>query len=274
MRSSTTLRKIIEATIFQSETRRGKVYDIVHITVIISSVIITMASSVASLQQAYGEVFYGVEWGFTLALSIDYIFRLYSVQNRLRYARGFFGVVDLISVLPTYLSLLIPGAQFLAGVRFLRILRVFRIFNLPNYQYEIQALYEALEASKRRIVVFIFFVLTCVIVLGSLMYTIEGPENGFTSIPLSIYWAIVTLTTVGYGDISPGTPLGQLLSNLIMLLGYSIIVIPTGIVVTVGGRQARKSSTICPNCSVGEHREDAVYCWKCGRSLSAAADHP
>lgn len=268
------IRRRIEGTIFRSDTTSGKAYDIVHVVVIISSVAMTMAASVSSLSRFFGGFFYGAEWLFTLMLTIDYMFRLYSVENRSRYTRSFSGTVDLVSFLPTYLSILVPGTQFLATVRFLRILRVFRVFNLPGYQGEMQALYEALKASRRRIAVFIFFVLTCVVVLGSLMYTIEGPENGFTSIPISIYWAIVTLTTVGYGDISPQTPPGQFLANLIMLLGYSIIVIPTGIVVTVGTRNTKEASLPCPGCGAGGHRKEAGYCWKCGEPMGASQDRP
>lgn len=257
----------LKRVIFESGTPGGRVYDIAHIAVVLSSVAVTMAASVASFNAAHGALLHTIEWVFTGLLTLDYGLRLYTVTNRMRYARSFFGIVDLVSFLPTYLSVLVPGSQFLSTVRFLRILRVFRVLNLSSYQAEMQALFLAMKASRKRVVVFIFFVLVCVVVLGSLMYTIEGPENGFTSIPLSIYWAIVTLTTVGYGDLSPRTPLGQVLANVIMLLGYSIIVIPTGIVVTTGrfGRVGR--NPICPGCSATDHTEDALFCRKCGTVL-------
>jgi len=257
----------LSRVIFGADSAGGRAYDIGHIVVILTSVAVTMAASVASLNAAHGSILHTAEWVLTGLLTLDYCLRLFSVRNRLRYARSFFGMVDLVSILPTYLGVLIPGTQFLSTVRFLRILRVFRVFNLSSYHNEMQALFLALKTSRRRIVVFIFFVLVCVVVLGSLMYTIEGPANGFTSIPLSIYWAIVTLTTVGYGDLSPQTPLGQLLSNVIMLLGYSIIVIPTGIVATSGRGRVPADGPSCPDCGAAGHQTDAFFCRKCGAGL-------
>lgn len=256
--------------IFRADSAGGRAYDIGHMVVILTSVAVTMATSVTGLNAVYGTLLHTVEWILTGLLTLDYCLRLFSVRNRLRYARSFFGVVDLVSVLPTYLSFLVPGSQFLSTVRFLRILRVFRVLNLSSYHEEMQALFSALKASRRRIVVFVFFVLVCVVVLGSLMYTIEGPGNGFTSIPISIYWAIVTLTTVGYGDLSPRTPLGQLLANVIMLLGYSIIVIPTGIVATSGRGRMPADGPACPGCGSAGHQTDAVFCRKCGKRLEKA----
>lgn len=260
----------LSRVIFGADSAGGRAYDMGHIAVILTSVAVTMATSVAALNAVHGTLLHTVEWVLTGLLTLDYCLRLFSVRNRLKYARSFFGVVDLVSVLPTYLSFIVPGSQFLSTVRFLRILRVFRVFNLSSYHDEMQALFSALKASRRRIVVFVFFVLVCVVVLGSLMYAIEGPENGFTSIPISIYWAIVTLTTVGYGDLSPRTPLGQLLSNVIMLLGYSIIVIPTGIVATSGRGGTRPDGPSCPECGAAGHQTDAVFCRKCGKRLGYA----
>lgn len=260
-------RTTVRSVIFQADAPWGRLYDVCHISVILVSVAVTMAASVESLNRAYGTFLHLAEWILTALFTVDYALRLYSVRNRPRYARSFFGLVDLLSILPTYLSVVFPAGRFLSMVRFLRMLRVFRVFDLSGYQAEMQALYSALKASRKRITVFIFFVLVCVAVAGSLMYTLEGPAHGFTSIPLSIYWAIVTLTTVGYGDLSPQTPLGQLLANVIMLMGYSIIVVPTGMVVTAGsfGAGARQ----CPSCGVRGHQRDAVFCRKCGAALAS-----
>lgn len=261
----------LNRVIFEAGTPGGRAYDMAHIAVVLSSVAVTMAASVASINDAHGQALHTLEWVFTVLFTLDYGLRLYAATNRMRYARSFFGVVDLLSVIPTYLSIVVPGSQFLSTIRFLRILRVFRVLNLSGYQSEMQAFFAAISASRKRIVVFVFFVLVCVVVLGSLMYTIEGPENGFESIPLSIYWAIVTLTTVGYGDLSPRTPLGQVLSNVIMLLGYSIIVIPTGIVATAGRSGRVGARPVCPGCSAVFHQDDALFCRKCGTPLKPAA---
>ncbi len=244
-------------------------YDIVHVLVIVASVTITMLSSVEAIDSAYGPLLAVGEWILTFFLTLDYFLRLYSVSRRLGYAKSFFGLVDLVSILPSYIGIFIPGTRFLSIIRFLRILRIFRIFKLSLYQNEMQALYGALRTSRRRVAVFIFFILVCVVVLGSLMYVVEGPENGFTSIPLSVYWSIVTLTTVGYGDISPQTPLGRFLANAIMLLGYSIIVVPTGIVVTVGSHHRGMQGLVaCPGCGFSSHPKDAVFCHRCAAKLS------
>jgi voltage-gated potassium channel len=262
-------RNSIESAVFGMHTPAGKAYDIAHLMVIVVSVIVTMLSSVTAVERVHRSLLSTAEWVLTGLLTVDYILRLYSVnRRRSAYAFSFFGVVDLVSILPTYLSILVPGTRFLSTIRFLRILRVFRVFNLSIYQNEMLTLYRAIKMSRRRIAVFIFFILVCVVVLGSLMYTIEGPENGFTSIPLSVYWAIVTLTTVGYGDVSPQTPLGQLLANVIMLLGYSIIVIPTGIVVTARNEEtAVRGRVSCPECGVSDHQKDAVHCRRCAAAL-------
>ena len=268
MRKEKNLRRSLESMVFGANTPAGRAYDIAHLTVIVMSVLITMASSVVSINRVHGTLLSSAEWVLTVIFTVDYFFRLYSVSRRLSYAGSFFGIVDLVSILPTYISILVPGTRFLSTIRFLRILRVFRVFNLSLYQKEMHALYRAIRLSRRRIAVFIFFVLVCVVVMGSLMYTIEGPDNGFSSIPLSVYWAIVTLTTVGYGDVSPQTPLGQLLANVIMLLGYSIIVIPTGIVVTAKHEEsAVRGSGLCSECGAQDHQKDAVYCRKCGAEL-------
>jgi voltage-gated potassium channel len=236
---------------------------------ILLSVIAVMLDSVPSVRKEYGYSLYLVEWLFTILFTIEYIFRLLSVGKPLRYATSYYGVIDLMAIVPTYLSMIIPGTQYLLVIRVLRVLRIFRVLKLAKYLKQSQILVAALRASRRKITVFIFAVFTLVIIFGSLIYVIEGEANGFTSIPRSIYWAIVTLTTVGYGDISPQTGLGQALAALIMIMGYGIIAVPTGIV-SVELAQARSkiiSTQSCPQCSAEDHEDDAVYCKYCGEKL-------
>ncbi len=257
--------------IFEADTPAGKWFDIALIIVILLSVLTVMLDSVASIRANHGSWLLTLEWFFTILFTIEYIMRLLCVGKPLRYAVSFFGVVDLMAILPTYLSLLVFGTRYLAVVRILRVLRIFRILKLGHHTKEAGVLKSALYASRRKILVFFSVVLTLVVIIGSLMYVVEGAANsGFTSIPHGVYWAIVTLTTVGYGDISPQTPLGQFLASLVMILGYSIIAVPTGIV-TVEWSQAsaRKQSNTqaCPNCSAEGHDNDARYCKFCGAKL-------
>lgn len=268
--SSQSLRKRTYEIIFEADTPEGKLFDIVLIAAILLSVIVVMLDSVASVRQRVGASLYAIEWIFTLLFTIEYIVRIYCSPRPERYATSFFGVIDLLAVLPTYLNLVFPGSQYLLVIRVLRVLRIFRVLKLVRFVGEAQYLMEALNASRRKITVFMFFVLTIVTVLGSMMYLVEGEENGFTSIPVSIYWAIVTLTTVGYGDVSPQTPLGQALATIIMLTGYSIIAVPTGIV-TVELAEAFKSRSklfVCNNCGKGNHDSDAVFCKYCGSRIT------
>ena len=224
--------------------------------------------SVASIKAEYGLTLYYLEWFFTILFTVEYIFRLYCVLKPIRYATSFFGVVDLLSIIPTYLSVFLPGSQYLLVVRVLRLLRIFRILKLIQFVGESYILIEALKASRRKIIVFTFFIITIVIILGSLMYVIEGEKYGFSSIPKSMYWAIVTLTTVGYGDISPHTALGQLIATVVMLLGFSIIAVPTGILTVEISQAYRKNSTqVCHSCLHSDHEHDAMFCKKCGFSL-------
>ncbi|MFC5407812.1 ion transporter [Larkinella bovis] len=257
--------------IFEADTPAGKAFDIVLIGSILLSVATVMLESIRSVRIHYGQVLNGVEWFFTGLFTIEYLLRLVSVRRPLRYARSFFGVVDILALLPTYLSLIIPGTQYLFTIRILRLLRVFRVLKLSEYLSEATILTSALRASQRKISVFILTVLTLVIILGSLMYIIEGEENGFDSIPTSIYWAIVTLTTVGYGDLSPQTPAGKVLASLVMVMGYGIIAVPTGIVTVEISQAARKlnkvSSQACPSCGLEGHDADAVFCKYCGAQL-------
>ncbi len=264
--------------IFEADTRLGKAFDVLLILVIIGSVIVVMMESVASYRAQYPSFLRAAEWVFTILFSVEYLLRLACVDRPARYARSFFGVIDLLAVIPTYLSILVPGAQFLLVVRLLRILRVFRVLKLAAYLVEVDLLVMALRDSRRKILIFMFAVLTLTVILGSLMYLIEGDANGFTSIPRGVYWAIVTLTTVGYGDISPKTDIGQAFASLIMILGYGIIAVPTGIVTAEMTRQAldrkgeRGSQDECPRCGLVPHDADARYCKRCGEVLSAKSE--
>ena len=230
-----------------------------------------MLESVASFRAAYGGIFLALEWFFTVAFTLEYLLRIYSYPKPLRYITSFYGVVDLLSVLPTYVAFFIVGSQFLVVIRGLRLLRVFRILKLSHFLGEAETLKRALQASVAKIVVFIGAVLTIVIIVGALMYLIEGPENGYTSIPKSIYWGIVTITTVGYGDISPQTPTGQALATLLMLLGYGIIAVPTGIVSAELTRAEKKEEPeviACARCKPEDHPADSTFCRFCGLQLN------
>lgn len=261
-------REDLYAVIFEAETPAGKWFDILLIVSILASVAAVMLDSVNSINMHYGGFLNGIEWFFTIIFTVEYILRLICVGRPLLYASSFFGIVDLLAIIPTYVSLFIPGTQYLLVVRILRILRIFRVLKLVQYMGEALILMRALRASSRKITVFLFTVLTLVTVLGSLMYLIEGAQNGFTSIPRSIYWAIVTLTTVGYGDISPQTNIGQILAAGIMILGYSIIAVPTGIVtVELSKFSSKKLTRSCRDCSAEGHDDDAVFCKYCGAEL-------
>jgi len=263
------IRKKLYAIIFESDTPAGKLFDVALIASILVSVLAIMLDSVRSIREVYGTYLNGIEWFFTILFTIEYVLRLFSIGRPVRYAISFFGVVDLLSILPTYLSIFFPGGRYLLSIRVLRILRIFRVLKLVKYLTEAHMLSQALRASRRKITVFLLVVLTLVIIFGSLMYVIEGERNGFTSIPRSIYWAVVTLTTVGYGDISPKTNLGQIVAAVIMILGYGIIAVPTGIVTVELAQSAkdRLSARVCPHCSGEGHDDDAVHCKYCGGLL-------
>ena len=260
-------RKKLHEIIFEADTKAGKWFDIILIFSIVLSVIIVMLDS---MKKDYGNYLTIFEWMFTLLFTIEYILRIYCVTKASNYMKSFYGIVDLLAILPTYLSYFIPGGQYLLVIKILRVLRIFRVFKLVQYLREAKLLMQSLKASRRKIIVFLFAVLTMVIIFGSMMYIIEGEKNGFTSIPRSIYWAIVTLTTVGYGDISPKTSIGQTLSALIMILGYSIIAVPTGIVSVEMSKAIDKQPTTqsCLNCSAEGHDSDADYCKYCGVKLN------
>lgn len=255
--------------IFEADTPAGKAFDIALIVTILFSVVAVMLESVAPIRARYGSVLRVTEWVITVVFTIEYILRLLCVGQPARYARSFFGIIDLLAILPTYISFFIPGAQALAVVRVLRILRVFRVLKLVQYVKEASVLRQALINSGRKILVFVFVVFTIVIIVGAMMYLVEGEPSGFTSIPISVYWAVVTLTTVGYGDIAPITPLGRFLSALLMIMGYGIIAVPTGIVTTelVRGQQAEITTRACHECSLEGHDPDAKHCKGCGAEL-------
>lgn len=255
--------------IFEADTREGKLFDIVLIWFIILSVLVVFLESIHELGEKYAYYFHLFEWIFTILFSIEYVFRLLSVRRPHRYAFSFYGIIDFLAIIPTYLSLIIAGSQYLLVIRVLRLLRVFRIFKIRPLLAQAEILTRALKASRSKIAVFLFAVLTMIFVIGAVMYVIEGPKNGFTSIPTSMYWAIVTMTTVGYGDISPQTPIGQMLASIVMIIGYSIIAVPTGIVTVEIAEATRKSITtqVCPECLKEGHDRDAVYCKYCSVKL-------
>jgi voltage-gated potassium channel len=255
--------------IFKADTPAGKWFDVLLIVSIVASVFVVMADSIGAIRISTGYFLIGTEWFFTLLFSIEYALRLYCVRNRKEYALSFYGVVDFIAIIPTYLTVVFPSTKYFMVLRALRILRVFRVLKLIQYLSEANLLIKALVLSRRKITIFLSTVMILVTIFGSLMYVIEGEANGFTSIPRSIYWAIVTMTTVGYGDISPQTALGQALASLIMILGYGIIAVPTGIF-TVEFTKAIQQETAennCPVCGKGGHDRDALYCKSCGEEL-------
>ncbi len=265
----TSLRSRLHEIIFEADTPAGKIFDIALIFSILISVIAVMLDSIEPIHLKYYELLVGIEWFFTLLFTGEYGLRLYSVKRPMMYARSFYGIVDLLAILPSYLSLIVPVSRYLLIIRILRLLRVFRVLKLVQYLEESENLLQALRASRRKITVFLFTVLTLVTIFGCLLYVIEGEEHGFTSIPRSMYWAIVTLTTVGYGDISPQTVLGQTIAAMIMIFGYAIIAVPTGIVTVELSRvQPHAVSTqSCPNCSAEGHDADAKFCKYCGASM-------
>ncbi|BEV70580.1 MULTISPECIES: ion transporter [unclassified Paludibacterium] len=252
---------------FEPDSWRGRLFDQVLIIAILLSALTVTLESVQSIRRQYAGLLHGLDWGLTILFTIEYLLRLLCAPRPARYARSFFGIVDLLAILPQYIALFVPESRFLSSVRILRLLRMFRVFKLTRYLGVAQQLRDALQASRRKITVFLVVVMMMVMVLGSLMYVIEGEENGFTSIPVSIYWAIVTLTTVGFGDITPKTPLGQSLASLVMILGYGIIAVPTGIVSVEIGK-ARPSALRCPDCGLDRHDQDARHCKRCGHKLA------
>lgn len=270
-KSTPSLRSRLHTIIFEADTPGGKAFDVVLIILIILSVLAVILETVPDLSDRYGQLFGTLEWFFTIIFTAEYILRLTLVKKPWNYVKSFYGIVDLVSILPAYLSLFIVGGQSLLVIRALRLLRVFRIFKLSNYFVQGLVIIRALKASVEKILVFLFAVILLVIVFGSVMYMIEGQDNeAFDSIPRSIYWAIVTLTTVGYGDISPTTPLGQFIASMVMILGYAVIAVPTGIVTNEllqGDEHDHINTQHCSSCGSDTHDNDALYCKYCGEHL-------
>ncbi len=262
--------------IFEADTPAGKAFDVALLVASLTSVVAVMLDSVAPIRAVYGRGLDVAEWVFTILFTVEYVLRLVCVPIPWHYARSFFGVVDLLAILPTYLSLLVPGAEHLLVIRGLRLLRIFRVFKLGRFLGEANILRNALAGSRHKITVFLGTIAILVTILGTAMYLIEGEENGFTSIPLAVYWSIVTMTTVGYGDLAPQTAAGKALASVVMILGYSIIAVPTGIVtaeIVESAAAARKVTTrCCPECMAEGHDLDARFCKACGANLEPAVE--
>lgn len=271
-----TLRERWRHIIFGTDTRAGALFDQLLIVTILTSVLAVMLDSIGSVSTEWGRELYIAEWFFTIVFSIEYLVRLWVSERPARYARSFFGVVDLLSVIPTYLSLILPGANYMLTIRVLRMLRIFRVLKLIQFMSEAGELADALLRSRRKIGVFMFSILVLMVLFGSLIYVIEGPSNGFTSIPMSIYWAVVTITTVGYGDIIPQTSVGKTIATLAMITGYAIIAVPTGIVSAEISASAtrRRFGRECPSCHLHEHEPDSLFCKRCGTELPSIEDQP
>lgn len=256
--------------IYGADTPLGKLFDVILLILILLSVLFVMLESVSSIDEKYHEFLYIGEWVITIFFSFEYIARIITVKKPFRYIFSFYGIIDFVSTIPLYLSFILAGSSYLLTVRALRLLRVFRILKLTRYIGESNKLTRALLSSRPKILIFLFAVLIISIISGTIMYLVEGSENGFESIPHSVYWCIVTLTTVGYGDISPATPLGQFIASIIMIMGYGIIAVPTGIVTAEYTRAAKHIDTntlCCPNCNESNHKDDAKYCHSCGEQI-------
>lgn len=263
------VRARLHEIIFESNTPAGKAFDVALLWAILLSVLAVMLESVAPIRARYGETIRLLEWGFTVLFSVEYVLRLIAVKHSLRYALSFYGLVDLLALLPSYVSLMLPGAQSLLVVRVLRLLRVFRVLKLVNFLGEAEVLLTALRASRPKITVFLLAVLSTVVIMGSVMYMVEGEANGFDSIPRGMYWAIVTMTTVGFGDITPKTVPGQFIASVLMIMGYGVLAVPTGIVsveLAAASRQGLNPEA-CPGCGAEGHDVDAVHCKHCGTRL-------
>jgi voltage-gated potassium channel len=263
-------RRKLYIVIFESDTRKGLLFDQILLVAILASVTVVMLDSVVSVSSRHHSALAALEWIFTALFTIEYVARLMCVERPWRYARSFYGVVDLASVLPTYLAVFLPELHALIDVRVLRMLRVFRILKLTQYLSEYQLLATALRNSRRKIAVFLSAVLMIVVTLGTVMYVVEGPSNGFTSIPVSVYWAITTMTTVGFGDIIPHTDFGRLIASIMMLMGWGVLAVPTGIVTAeMTSQRLRDGGRQCRTCGVRDHAADARFCRVCGAQLES-----
>ena len=252
--------------IFEADTPKGKAFDVVLIVFIICSSLVVLLDSIVSVNINYGFIFFALEWIFVIAFTLEYVLRIYCVENKIGYMKSFFGIIDLLSILPAFIIFIFPSAKFLLVVRILRLLRLFRIFKMIRYVEESNVLMKALGASRQKITVFIFTMLFIVTVVGALMYIVEGPKYGYDSIPQSMYWAITTVTTVGYGDISPGTPAGKLIASILMFMAYGVLAVPTGIITYELSQVTKKNvaEKSCPNCGIEGHSPGSDFCYKCG----------
>ena len=255
--------------VFEADTPSGKLFDVALLVAIAVSILVVVLESVQGIRLEHGQALRIAEWAFTILFTLEYLMRLLSVRRPLKFATSFFGVIDLLSILPTYLSFFVDGAQALLVIRGLRLLRVFRVFQATAFAVEFQILVRAVRATGAKIIVFLLTVITLVLILGAAIYAIEGPEHGFKNIPIAVYWAVVTVTTVGYGDLAPMTVAGRIVAAIAMLLGYSLIIIPTGIFSMELARHSGKPLTTqnCPSCTREGHEKDAVHCKYCGASL-------
>ena len=266
----TSCKRELHEIIYEADTPNGKLFDLILLTTILASIVLVMLESIDSINDSYGTFLNISEWIITGLFTLEYILRIIAIKKPLKYIFSFYGIIDLLSTIPKYLSLIFIGSHHFAALRALRLLRVFRILKLTRYIGASNKLLIALKASRAKIGVFLFFIIILCVILGAIMYMIEGADNGFTSIPKSIYWAVVTMTTVGYGDIAPQTPFGQFIASIIMILGYAIIAIPTGIV----SSEISKTDSIdtntqsCPNCGIDGHKDGAEFCFSCGTKLN------
>ena len=264
----TEFKEKLKTIIFGTETLAGRAFDIILIFTIIFSVLLVMLDSVAYYHNTYNTIFRSAEWFFTILFTAEYILRIYCIRLPSSYIFSFFGIIDFLALIPTYISIIVPGAGVFSIIRVLRVLRVFRILKLVQFMGEADMLHRAMVASKRKIFVYLFFLINLVIILGAIMYLVEGENSGFDSIPRSIYWAIVTLTTVGYGDISPKTNLGQSIAAIIMIMGYSIIAVPTGIVTSAMQYEKKDNLKTCVVCEDNKQTSDAKFCSHCGAKMN------
>ena len=268
----TSWKERIHEIIYEADTKEGKLFDVILLITILTSIVLVMLESINSINSKYGFLLNIFEWIITILFSLEYMLRIISIRKPFKYIFSFYGVIDFFSTIPKYLSLIFIGSHHFAALRALRLLRIFRILKLTRYIGASNKLLIALKASRAKIAVFLFFILILCFILGAVMYMIEGEDNGFTSIPKSIYWAIVTMTTVGYGDIAPQTAFGQFIASIIMILGYGIIAIPTGIVSSeITKTHANRIDTntqSCGNCATEDHKDNAVFCYNCGRNLN------
>lgn len=262
-------REKLHTIIYEADTPAGKFFDLLLIVLILISIVAVMLETVASIRIMYGYELHVIEWVITIFFTLEYIGRIIALRKPIKYIFSFYGIVDLLATIPMYIGLIIPGSGILLNIRAIRLLRIFRILKLVHFVGAANQLVAALKKSRVRIAVFLFSVLVSCIILGTLMYMIEGPTNGFTSIPVSIYWTIVTLTTVGFGDITPVTPFGQLVSVIIMILGYGIIAVPTGLVTAqfMKDNIIDTNTQVCPSCGAYNHKDAAKYCYNCGSRL-------